>query len=110
MSELVIKIGSQAGIKVSTDGSGRSRFASVHDLRRSFGERWVAKPMPQQLMERMRNESIETTLRYYVGRNAKRTAAALWQAHDTAGQRHFYNIGVVWPQVRARACGRNVHL
>ena len=36
--------------------------------------------MPAQLMELMRHESIETTLTYYVGRNAERTAAALWES------------------------------
>ncbi len=32
----------------------------------------------------MRHESIETTMRYYVGRNAQTTAEVLWQAHQTA--------------------------
>jgi hypothetical protein len=35
--------------------------------------------MPAQLMELMRHESIDTTLSYYVGRNAERTAAMLWE-------------------------------
>jgi hypothetical protein len=54
--------------------------------------------MPQQLMELMRHESIETTLRYDVGRNAKRTAAALWQAHDTASNTTFTTLGSNGPQ------------
>ncbi len=36
--------------------------------------------MPAQLMELMRHESIETTLRYYVGANAQRTNDAIWAA------------------------------
>jgi hypothetical protein len=36
--------------------------------------------MPQVLMELMRHESIETTLKYYVGRNAETTAAGLYEA------------------------------
>ena len=36
--------------------------------------------MPQVLMELMLHESIETTLRYYVGRNAQATAVILWEA------------------------------
>jgi hypothetical protein len=36
--------------------------------------------LPQVLMELMRHESIETTMSYYVGRNAERTADALWAA------------------------------
>ena len=31
-------------------------------------------------MELMRHESIETTLRYYVGRNAQQTASVLYDA------------------------------
>jgi integrase len=57
-----------------------AKYASAHDLRRSFGERWASKVMPQVLMELMRHESIETTMKFYVGRNAQTTAAVLWEA------------------------------
>ena len=40
--------------------------------------------MPAQLMELMRHESIDTTLSYYVGRNAERTAAILWDEDQRA--------------------------
>jgi hypothetical protein len=43
--------------------------------------------MPQVLQELMRHESIETTLRYYVGRDADRTADVLWDAHARAAER-----------------------
>jgi len=35
--------------------------------------------MPAQLMELMRHESIDTTLRYYVGIDAQRTAEAAYE-------------------------------
>lgn len=74
-------IGKAAGVVVETDPqSGKERFAGLHDLRRSFGERWAQRILPQQLMELMRHESIETTLKYYVGANARRTAETLWRA------------------------------
>jgi hypothetical protein len=38
--------------------------------------------MPSVLRELMRHESIETTMRYYVGQNAESTADELWR---TAG-------------------------
>jgi len=79
----IVAIGKAAGVKVNT--SGALKYASAHDLRRSFGERWAARVMPQVLMELMRHESIETTMRYYVGRNAERTANVLWEAHEKAG-------------------------
>jgi hypothetical protein len=37
--------------------------------------------MPAQLMELMRHESIETTLRFYVGTNAQRTNDVIWDAY-----------------------------
>ena len=40
--------------------------------------------MPPQLMELMRHESIGTTLRFYVGRNAEKTADAAWAAYEAA--------------------------
>jgi len=79
---VVARIGKVAGVKVDTNPkTGKVQFASAHDLRRSFGERWAARVMPQVLMELMRHESIDTTLRYYVGHNAKRTAGVLWDAY-----------------------------
>ena len=38
--------------------------------------------MPQVLMELMRHESIDTTLKFYVGRNAQRTAKLLREAYE----------------------------
>jgi integrase len=78
VGRLASLIGKVAGVKVST--TGKLKYASAHDLRRSFGERWASRVMPQVLMELMRHESIQTTLKYYVGRNAETTAAALWAA------------------------------
>jgi integrase len=65
--------------KVNTNAAGKVKFASAHDLRRSFGERWASRVMPQVLMELMRHESIDTTMKFYVGRNAQSTAALLWE-------------------------------
>ena len=62
--------------------------SAAHDFRRAFGVRWAARLMPAQLMELMRHESIETTLRFYVGTDAQRTAEAAWAAFD-AVQRVF---------------------
>ncbi len=62
----------------------KDKWASAHDLRRSFGERWSSRVMPPVLMELMRHESIETTLKYYVGQNAIRTTRLLREAIDRA--------------------------
>jgi len=80
---VVSDIGEAACVKVDEEG-GKVKFASAHDLRRSFGERWARKVMPAVLQELMRHDSIQTSMRYYVGRNAKATAAVLWEL--AAGQ------------------------
>ncbi|WP_298863743.1 site-specific integrase [uncultured Gimesia sp.] len=77
ISKKVAKIGKKANVAVSDD-----KFASAHDLRRSFGERWAQLIMPQQLMQLMRHESMETTLRFYVGRNAEKAAEAIYEAFE----------------------------
>lgn len=78
------------------------KFASAHDLRRSFGERWASRVMPQVLMVLMRHESIETTMRYYVGRNAHTVADVLWQAHEKARPKTGNTSGNT--QVNSDAC------
>lgn len=93
VGRVVSQIGEKAGVVVmphrgtaatedraASDDYKAPKYASAHDLRRSFGERWASKVMPQVLRELMRHESIETTMRYYVGRNAQATAAVLWDA------------------------------
>ena len=86
VSRYVSAFGKAANVKVDERG-GKVKFASCHDLRRSFGERWASRVMPQVLMELMRHESIETTLRFYVGHNATNTARTLYAAvkGDTLG-------------------------
>jgi len=86
VGRVIGQIGKAAGVKVS-DGE-KAKFATAHDMRRSFGTRWAARVMPQILMELMRHESIDTTLRYYVGRNAQATAAILWEAAEKAVGTH----------------------
>lgn len=69
----------QANVLVN---NSKNKFASAHDLRRSFGERWATRVMPQVLMELMRHESIETTLKFYVGHDAQRTARLVREAYN----------------------------
>jgi hypothetical protein len=78
------KIGEAAGAKVNTDPrAGKVKFASSHDLRRSFGERWAPRVMPQVLRELMRDESIDTTLRFFVGRKCQATADMLGKSNQS---------------------------
>jgi len=74
-------IGERAGVKVNVDKRGSIevvKFASAHDLRRSFATRWASKVKPATLQLLMRHSAIETTLRYYVAQDADDVAAELW--------------------------------
>ncbi len=72
-----------AGVKVWTNPrNGQIKYASAHDLRRSFGARWALKGMPLFLKELMRHSNIATTMRYYVEVEAQELAAAIWAAAD----------------------------
>ena len=78
-----------AVVKVDQNG-GKVKYASAHDLRRSFGERWATRVMPPVLQELMRHDSIQTTMRYYVGRNARNTASILW---DVVKSQPAFSVG-----------------
>lgn len=82
VSKLLADCGRASGVWVSPE-----KCVSAHDLRRSFGDRWSEVLLPQDLMLLMRHESIETTMRFYVGRDAARTARKLWSVH--AGSDRF---------------------
>lgn len=77
IGKVIMKIGKAAQVQVSNK-RGNAKFASAHDLRRSFAERWSRKVEAKDLQEIMRHESIITTNRYYVGRNAEATASRMW--------------------------------
>jgi integrase len=83
VSRVISTIGELAGVVVN---KAAGKFASAHDLRRSFGTRWSAKPgmTTASLMELMRHRNINTTMKYYVGQNAEAMAASLWQVKPAA--------------------------
>lgn len=115
VSRIVTRFGEKAGIVVDRgrktvkekilDAEGKdtgetrlvekevTKFASAHDLRRSFGSRWARKVMPAVLQRLMRHESIETTMKYYVDLDADELADELWAAHEAATSRPVGNIG-----------------
>jgi len=75
-----IVVGDKGNIDKKT-GKRKPRFASAHDLRRSFGERCSLKVMPDVLMLFMRHaNNIDTTMKYYVGRNGQKAAEVIWGA------------------------------
>lgn len=71
------KANEELGIKV---GDWLPKYASAHDFRRSYGDALSYLVMPTVLMKLMRHASIETTMKYYVGRNTEQLANEVWDA------------------------------
>lgn len=74
---VVSEIGEKAEIRVNQEGRAE-KFASAHDLRRTFGTRWALKVRPMTLQAMMRHRSIETTLKFYVDLQCDDVGAELW--------------------------------
>ncbi len=64
-----------------------NKFASAHDLRRSFGTRWAKRVMPAVLQKLMRHSAIETTLRYYADLDVDDLAADLWREYGSGAMK-----------------------
>lgn len=75
VSSHISAMGRTAGVRVS-----QKKYASAHDLRRSFGVRWVSRVRPKALQQMMRHTSLQTTMGYYADEDADDTAAAMWDA------------------------------
>jgi len=83
--KMVALIGELAGVKVHTHPiTGKVKYASAHDLRRSFGTRWAKRCMPAVLQKLMRHESIGTTMAFYVDLDTDALADELWKGHEKA--------------------------
>jgi len=80
VGRIVSAIGEKAKVVVN---KAEGKFASAHDLRRSFGTRWAAKVKPATLQLLMRHKSIETTLKYYVAQDADDVADQLRKDHSS---------------------------
>lgn len=76
VSKTIIELGKAAGVKVDENGD-KVVYASAHDLRRSFGNRWARHVMPMVLKELMRHSSVATTEKFYVDIKAQETAKFL---------------------------------
>jgi integrase len=83
VSRIISDIGEKAGVVVHTaPKSGKVKYASAHDFRRAFGDRWACLVTSAVLMSLMRHKSIDTTMKYYVGRSVQATAELVWDAYS----------------------------
>jgi integrase len=78
IGRVISAIGKKAGVVVN---KAEGKYASAHDLRRSFGTRWSSKVKPATLQLLMRHKAIETTLKYYVAQDADEVADELWASY-----------------------------
>ena len=78
VGRIVARIGEKAGVVVDKT---EAKFATAHDLRRSFGTRWSKRVKTATLQRLMRHAYIKTTLAYYVDQDADDVAADLWTDH-----------------------------
>jgi len=98
----ITKFGKKAGIVVARDpDTGKVKYASAHDLRRSFGTRWAKRVMPAVLKRLMRHADIQTTMQYYVNLGADEVAADLWATH----RKNDNTSDNSWPQ-KASGAGK----
>lgn len=79
-SKVISAIGEAAGVIVDRD---KGKFASAHDLRRTFGAKWAKLVMPAVLQQLMRHESVETSMRYYAALAAQDVADVAWKAGES---------------------------
>lgn len=85
VTKVLALIGKKSGVVVHVEPkTAKKKYASAHDFRRAFGDRWALRVMPPVLMQLMRHESIDTTMRYYVGRSVQATADVVWEAYQRA--------------------------
>ena len=64
----IARIGRAANVVTN---KAENRYATAHDLRRSFGSRWARKVTPAILRELMRHADIDTTMTFYAIQSAE---------------------------------------
>jgi len=75
-ARIIGQIGKRAGVLVDRR---EKKFASAHDLRRSFGTRWAKRNIPvASLRKLMRHSNIQTTMEFYAIIDAQDLAGELW--------------------------------
>jgi len=83
---MIAIMGELARVVVHTSPkTGNVKYASAHDLRRSFGNRWAKRVPTPVLMRLMRHENIQTTMAYYVDLDASELAEDLYSLQDRCG-------------------------
>lgn len=75
LKQFFTDVGRHAEIEVAP-----GKFATAHDLRRTFGHRWALRVHPLVLKHLMRHADISTTLKYYVDLDASEIGRSIWNS------------------------------
>ncbi len=90
VGKIIAEIGKKAKIVVKRDGE-TIKYASAHDLRRSFAERW-AMVLPFAMVKKLLRHSDErTTLKYYARHSAELIAREMWRAGEDEREERLTN-------------------
>ena len=101
-SRYLSAIGKAANV-VTDKAAGR--YATAHDLRRSFGSRWARRVTPAILRDLMRHSSVTTTMTYYVDQTAEDVGDVLRSA---LGNKSGNNAGSAVVSVDIESDGKHV--
>jgi integrase len=85
VSAIIAGFGKRCCVKVADLTKG-PKFASSHDIRRSFGFRWAKRVMPAILQRMMRHSDIQTTMEHYITQGEQETADAVWESLESTPQ------------------------
>lgn len=77
VSHVICQIGKAANVSTAP-----GKFASAHDFRRAFGQRWAKIVRPITLQKMMRHATISTTLAYYVDMDESDVGSELYVPLD----------------------------
>ena len=82
ISKLLGNVGKAANVVTAANHRGEPVYASAHDLRRSFGNRWATRVQSAVLQKMMRHRSIQTTITFYANVAAIQTSDAIYEAYE----------------------------
>ena len=85
---MVSLIGELAGVVVHTHAkTGKVKYASAHDLRRSFGTRMAKAGVSQEALQKMmRHASYQTTQAFYIDLDGDELAEDLYKIYGRSRQ------------------------
>lgn len=84
--KVISEIGAKANVCVGSGRAGSVKYASAHDFRRAFGQRWSERVSPRILQVLMRHADSSTTERFYLSRLDEVTVVDVWSHAKESGE------------------------